>query len=100
MNYAEQCLKLERCLQLAPLSIVASAIEPPAATDQEPGFWHRLVQRLVHTFARAQTLQVSQRYDRFGNHYWQAYDPATGRSTTAGSAAEIRAWLEERQYQK
>ncbi|PSB32951.1 hypothetical protein C7B82_04870 [Stenomitos frigidus ULC18] len=75
-------------------------MEPPTAADHEPGFWRRLGQSLVKALTRAQALQVWQRCDRFGHRYWQAYDPATGRSTTTGSAAELRAWIEEDYYQK
>ncbi|MBW4582910.1 MAG: hypothetical protein KME42_25360 [Tildeniella nuda ZEHNDER 1965/U140] len=97
MNHAEQCLKLERCLKLDPLSVVASTIEPSTVVScPKIDFW----QRLVHLLTHAQTLHVWQHLDRFGNRYWQAYDAATGRSTSAGSEAEIRAWLEERRYQK
>ena len=103
MNYAEQCLKLERCLNLDPLRVVGGTIAPPTTTI-DVGLalglrvWHRFRQRLLATLARARDVQVWQRVDRFGNRYWQAYDPATGRSTTSGSAAELRLWLEERRH--
>ena len=98
MNNSEPCLHLD--LHLDPLSVVLEAIEPPQAfTCRESSvghWWHRL----VDTLAGANGLQVWQRRDRSGNRYWNAYDPATGRSTTSGSKAEILAWIEERRYQK
>lgn len=100
MNHAEQCLKLERCLKLDPLSVVTDAIEATTTASGSKLGWQQLWQRLVDMLAHAHAPQVWQRLDRFGNCYWQAYDPATGRSTASGSEAEIRAWLEERRYQK
>ena len=44
-------------------------------------------------------LQVWQTSDRFGNTWWNAYDPATDRSTSHASEAEIRVWIEKRYYQ-
>jgi hypothetical protein len=90
----------EHCLHLDPLSVVASAIEPPKIRPCRESSFGDWWQRLVSTLAHANELQVWQRCDRVGNCYWEAYDPATGRSTTAGSKAEIRAWIEEGRYQK
>jgi hypothetical protein len=98
MNNSEHCLHLD--LGLDPLSVVGGTIAPPKTRPCQEfrfGVWW---QRLVKTLARANELQVWQRCDRLGNCYWNAYDPATGRSITAGSAAEIRAWIEEGRYQK
>lgn len=43
--------------------------------------------------------QVRQRRDRFGQMYWQVYDPATNCSATLNSEQEVRQWLEQRFYQ-
>ena len=97
MNNSKQCWNL--ALHLDPLCVVASVIAPPKPfTCRESSvqhWWHRLVEMLT----RAHELRVWQGRDRVGNDYWQAYDPATGQSITAGSETEIRAWIEEGRYQ-
>ncbi|MBD2167265.1 hypothetical protein H6G04_23005 [Calothrix membranacea FACHB-236] len=40
-------------------------------------------------------LQVVQKLDRHGNTYWQAYDPATGKSFSSGSEADVSMWIEQ-----
>ncbi|MBD2214318.1 hypothetical protein H6G64_12950 [Calothrix sp. FACHB-156] len=40
-------------------------------------------------------LQVVQKLDRHGNTYWQAYDPATGKSFSSGSEADVSIWIEQ-----
>lgn len=52
-------------------------------------------QNLVNYFTHPSELRIWQTRDRFGNPYWQAYDPATGKSISSGSEAEIRAWIEQ-----
>lgn len=59
------------------------------------GIW----QHLLTTLTNDNALQVWQTTDRFGNTWWNAYDPATGRSTSLASEAEMRVWIEERYYQ-
>lgn len=43
--------------------------------------------------------QIRQRRNRFGQTYWQVYDPATNHSTSLSSEQEVRQWLEQRFYQ-
>ncbi|KAM3099855.1 hypothetical protein ACKFKF_13490 [Phormidesmis sp. 146-12] len=42
--------------------------------------------------------QVRQRRDRFGQTYFQVYDPATRCSASLHSEQELRQWLEQRFY--
>ncbi|KAM3096894.1 hypothetical protein ACKFKG_09410 [Phormidesmis sp. 146-35] len=42
--------------------------------------------------------QVRQRRDRFGQTYFQVYDPATRCSASLHSEQEVRQWLEQRFY--
>jgi len=92
---------IEPCLQADILSAVTGTIVSPNRR-----FWsglsgcQRLWQPIAYRLSRRAELCAWQRLDRFGNRYWYAYDPATGRSTTSGSEAEIRAWIEELRYQK
>ncbi len=50
-------------------------------------------------FANANEPQIWTETDRYGNTYWHAYDPVSGRSVSLDSEAEMRAWLEQRYYQ-
>ncbi|MGI2905261.1 hypothetical protein [Tolypothrix sp. VBCCA 56010] len=59
-------------------------------------FLHDLWQRLVDTLlTNSQELQVWQKVDRYGNIYWKAYDPVTGKSFMSGSEGDIRMWIEQ-----
>lgn len=88
-------------LPLDPLSAVTGTIEPPThCFKSESPFWQSLWQSLTNALLRTSELRVWQRLDRFGNFYWQAYDPATGRSASYRSEAEMRAWIEELRYRK
>ncbi|MCM1983892.1 hypothetical protein [Lyngbya confervoides] len=40
--------------------------------------------------------QIKKRQDRHGNTYYQVYDPQSRRSTSFGSEAEVRYWIEQR----
>lgn len=55
-------------------------------------------QRLIRALTSGNELQVWKTTDRHGHTYWQAYDPATDRSTSLGSEAEMRMWIEQRYY--
>jgi hypothetical protein len=54
--------------------------------------WENFVKKLL---ANPHELQVWQKVDRYGNIYWQAYDPATGKSFSSGSQADVCMWIEE-----
>lgn len=59
---------------------------------------NRIWQHLLTILTKGNELQVWQTSDRFGNTWWNAYDPATGRSASLASEAEMRIWIEKRYY--
>ena len=95
MNNIEQCLQAETSG-----AVTGTIVSPNHCFWSVLSCGQRLWQFIAHTLSRPAELRVWQRFDRFGNRYWYAYDPATGRATTSGSEAEIRAWIEELRYQK
>lgn len=54
--------------------------------------WEKFVQQII---ADSNELQVTQKVDRYGNIYWQAYDPVTGKSFASGSEADVSMWIEQ-----
>jgi hypothetical protein len=60
---------------------------------------NRIWQHLIAIFTKLPELQVKHRSDRFGNTWWEAYDPVTGRSASFGSETDMLAWIEARYYQ-
>ncbi|MCC5623395.1 hypothetical protein [Nostoc sp. CHAB 5715] len=54
--------------------------------------WEKIVKKLL---ADSNELQVWQKVDRYGNIYWQAYDPTTGKSFSSGSEADVCMWIEQ-----
>ncbi|MEH1943186.1 MAG: hypothetical protein V7L01_23610 [Nostoc sp.] len=54
--------------------------------------WENFVKKIL---ADPNELQVWQKVDRYGNIYWQAYDPATGKSFSSGSQADVCMWIEQ-----
>ncbi|MFN6566265.1 hypothetical protein [Dendronalium sp. ChiSLP03b] len=56
------------------------------------GIWQKFVKNLL---ADPNELQVFQKVDRHGNIYWNAYDPATGKSFSSGSEADVCLWIEQ-----
>ncbi|BAZ67874.1 hypothetical protein NIES4106_26310 [Fischerella sp. NIES-4106] len=52
-------------------------------------------QEIINYLVASQELQVKQKIDRHGNHYWQAYDPTTGKSFMSGSESDMLAWIEQ-----
>ena len=55
-------------------------------------FWQKLVKIIL---VNSQEVEVRQKIDRYGNQYWYAYDPVTGKSFASGSEADISMWLEQ-----
>ncbi|MGJ5629669.1 hypothetical protein [Nostoc sp. CALU 1950] len=55
-------------------------------------FWEKFLKKLLEN---PNELQVWQKVDRHGNIYWQAYDPATGKSFSSGSQADVCLWIEQ-----
>jgi hypothetical protein len=43
--------------------------------------------------------QIMQKSDRFGNKYWQVYDPISGSYCSLNSEQEVRLWLDNCYYQ-
>lgn len=58
----------------------------------------RVCRDTIHALTRGHELQVWRKSDRYGNAYWQAFDPKTRRSTSLSSEAEMRIWIEQRYY--
>lgn len=58
----------------------------------------QILQRLMQLFVGGNDLRIWQTYDQFGNNWWHAFDPVTGRYTSVESEAEMRAWIEQRYY--
>ena len=63
-------------------------------------YLRRLGDRLVEYFNSQSEIKIWQRQDRFGNDYWEVYDPNTNRSASFGSEAEVRIWIEELFHQQ
>ena len=55
-------------------------------------------QWMVQVFVGSNELRTWQTYDRYGNNWWHAYDPVTGRYTSVDSEAELRVWIEQHYY--
>jgi hypothetical protein len=58
----------------------------------------RAAQRFVQRLMTDAEPQVWQTTDANGKRWWNAHDPATGRSLYNVPEAEMRAWLEQRYY--
>ena len=56
--------------------------------------------RIVEYFNSQSEIKVWQCQDRFGNKYWEVYDPNTNRSASFGSEEEVRIWIEELFHQQ
>ncbi|BAY79237.1 hypothetical protein NIES25_57210 (plasmid) [Nostoc linckia NIES-25] len=54
--------------------------------------WEKFIKQLL---ADPNELQVTQKVDRYGKIYWQAYDPVTGKSFASGSEVEVSMWIEQ-----
>lgn len=58
----------------------------------------RIWQSLVGSLVQRTELRVWHTCDRFGNIWWNAYDPSTGRVLYEVPEAEMRRWLEQRHH--
>lgn len=54
--------------------------------------WQNLLKRIQ---VNPNEIQVSKKVDRYGNQYWYAYDPVTGKSFASGSEVDISMWIEQ-----
>lgn len=75
-----------------------SALKSGETVKKTPDFkaflnnsWHQF----VHFLTTERELKVWHRANRFGNHWWEAYDPFTGRFNNFGSEKEAITWIEE-----
>lgn len=59
---------------------------------------NKILQLLTKAFLGSNELRVWQTYDRYGNNWWHAYDPLTGRCNCVESEAEMRVWIEKCYY--
>lgn len=53
---------------------------------------------LLSALTKESGLRIWLSQDRFGNIWWNVYDPKTGESVQRDSEQEILIWLEERYY--
>ena len=51
-----------------------------------------------HLITKRVEPHVRQKRDRFGNFYWQVYDPISRSYLFFNSELEVRIWLENRHY--
>ncbi|MCA1993165.1 MAG: hypothetical protein LDL41_14180, partial [Coleofasciculus sp. S288] len=58
----------------------------------------KALQRFVEFFSSGHELRIWTTTDHYGNTYWHAYDPVTGKSTHLSSEDEMRVWIERRYY--
>jgi hypothetical protein len=62
------------------------------------GLMGKFREAIATWIVQSSDLKVSERCDRYGNLYYQVYDPLNRTSASFGCEAEIRAWLEQRYY--
>jgi hypothetical protein len=70
-----------------------------SAKPNQRFFWSRLEKFwkvLLQQFVKPPELQVWQKRDRWGNIWWNAYDPLTGRSIRHIAEEQMRIWIEQR----
>jgi hypothetical protein len=84
---------------------ISQPLESNTNTNQSSRFniveyLKRLGDRIVEYFNSQPEIKVWQRQDRFGNDYWEVYDPNTHRSASFGSEEEVRIWIEELFHQQ
>ncbi|MEH2068111.1 MAG: hypothetical protein V7K47_08085 [Nostoc sp.] len=85
-----------KCLQLEKIKINSSASFPKKVNsnfwESLYSIWKKFINQLL---ANPNKLQVTQKVDRHGNIYWQAYDPVTGKSFASGSEVDVSMWIEQ-----
>ena len=92
MKHSEISLFRER------LEVIFSQSEQKQVNSKLLSAVNRIWQHSLTILTKGNELQVWQTSDRFGNTWWNAHDPATGRSTSLASEAEMRVWIEEHYY--
>jgi len=53
----------------------------------------RILRCLSKSFFGSNELRIWQTYDRFGNNWWHAFDPLTGRHNSVNSKAKLQTWI-------
>lgn len=92
MKYSTNCLNRER------LEVIFSQSGEKQARKRKFSALKEVWSFLLSILTKGNELQVWQTSDRLGNTWWNAYDPANGRSTSHATDAEIRVWIEKRYY--
>jgi hypothetical protein len=95
MKTSENCFDRER------LEVLYSPEESkPAKPTKTKGFsvLNSIWQNLVTFFTKEPEVQVTKRCDRFGNTWWEAYDPFSGKSVSFGGEIEMLDWIEKRHF--
>lgn len=83
-----------------PQSLESNTINNQSSRFNIVEYLRRLGDRIVEYLNSQPEIKVWQRQDRFGNEYWEVYDPNTNRSASLGSEEEVRIWIEELFYQQ
>ncbi|HEY9661724.1 MAG TPA: hypothetical protein V6C65_24980 [Allocoleopsis sp.] len=60
--------------------------------------WLTLWNRLIAPFMDRSEPKITQKRDRWGNVYYQVYDPTSGFSSAFQTEEEVRIWLDRRYY--
>jgi len=61
-------------------------------------FISKIWQKLDNILTINDDLKIWQKRDRFGNIYWQAYNPKTRKFVGFASEKEVRIWIEQQLY--
>jgi hypothetical protein len=77
-------------------SLTAQPTQKRSLLTKLSDFW----QKIFADLSASAEPHVWQTQDSTGKTGWNAYDPMTKRSIEQVSAPELRAWLEERHYQR
>ena len=75
--------------------IYAKRYQQPVKESKLSLVVNKIWQLLITTFTQEPEMKVWQRSDRFGNTWWEAYNPANGRSATFGNEIELLSWIEK-----
>lgn len=70
-------------------------------SQKKASFWlktSKLLQKFLLVLTKEPEPIIRYKKSSFGNNYWYAYDPKTGRSAHLASEEEVLIWLEERYY--
>ncbi|NJL21948.1 MAG: hypothetical protein HC895_15900 [Leptolyngbyaceae cyanobacterium SM1_3_5] len=77
--------------------MTTSTLKSNSARAKSASWLQSIWQQVVEGLTTKTELQVWQERDRDGKLLWYAYDPTSGRSFF-GTEAEMRSWIETRNY--